>query len=390
MVVRVEVAPAMLAWARERSGRAPEDFERRFPKLESWERGESSPTLKQLEGFAQFTYTPIGYLFLPEPPIEKLPIPDFRTIGNTDIERPSPNLLDTIYLCEQRQEWYRNFAINSGVDTVRFVGSLDISVSPESAAEKMRAKLRFGLEERREIPSWAAALRTLTDQAEANGVLVMISGVVGSNTHRKLDPQEFRGFALIDEHAPLIFVNGADTKAAQIFTVAHELAHVWLGQSAVSRPDLASGGPKGKVVQQPAAENWCNRVAAEFLVPMHSLRQEFRKNTDLTDELDRLARYYKVSTLVILRRIFDAGYLSWVQFGREFREELARVLGIQVPTAQGGNFYNTQPMRVSKRFARAIISDTLEGQTLHREALRLLGFSKISTLEELSHRLGVA
>ena len=104
---RVNVQPSLLRWARERSGRSVHDLQRRFPKLDSWEQGEVRPTLKQLEAFARTTYTPIGFMFLTEPPVEELPVTDFRTTSGVSVSRPSADLLDTLYLCQQRQEWYR-------------------------------------------------------------------------------------------------------------------------------------------------------------------------------------------------------------------------------------------------------------------------------------------
>jgi Zn-dependent peptidase ImmA (M78 family)/transcriptional regulator with XRE-family HTH domain len=384
MANRMSVAPQMLQWARKRSGRSVEDFVRRFPKLAEWEAGEGLPTLRQLEEYAQATYTPVGFLFLAEPPEEHLPIPDFRTFGDRQVLTPTPDLLDTIYACEQRQDWYREFAEANGSDRVELVGNLSLGDDVIEAAARLRAVLGFGLARRVEFATWTNALSGLCEHAEETGILVMINGIVGTNTHRKLNPDEFRGFALVDELAPLVFINGADTKAAQIFTLAHELAHIALGESAVSRPDL------GEMDESGESERWCNRVAAELLVPIASLSQEYSQGSDLTTELDRLARYYKVSTLVVLRRIFDAELMTRKTYQSAYDAELGRVMALADDRGSGGNFYNTQPVRVSKRFARALITDTIEGRTLHRDAFRLLGFKKFSTFEELGQRLGVA
>ncbi|HSS52460.1 MAG TPA: XRE family transcriptional regulator, partial [Thermoanaerobaculia bacterium] len=258
---RVPVKPEMLRWARERSGRSLASLLERIPQLDLWESGAASPTLKQLESFAKATHTPIGYLFLQEPPLERVPIPDFRTVGSERLEHPSPDLLDTVYLCQQRQEWYRDFARITGETTLPFAGSARLTSGIETTAANIRQALGFDVEERRKIPTWTDALRRFIQQADVLGVLVMVSGVVGSNNRRKLDPQEFRGFALADDLAPLVFVNGADTKAAQMFTLAHELAHIWLGQSA-----LSDVGPVSAPSQR--IEAWCNQVAAELLVPL--------------------------------------------------------------------------------------------------------------------------
>src|SRR3989339_457276 len=300
---RVNIKPEMLNWAYERSGKSADALRKRFPKFDLWNSGEDSPTLKQLEGFAKATYTPVGFFFLQNLPIEVIPIPDFRTVGSGYIGHPSPDLLDTVYICQQRQEWYREFVRSTGEKPVPFVGSVSQTNNIEKIAESMRHTLGFDIEARRKMPTWSDALRRFIEQADALGVLVMVSGVVGSNNRRKLDPQEFRGFALADNSAPLVFINGSDTKAAQMFTLAHELAHIWLGQSAVSDAQAVR-------IPENQIERW-------------------------------------------------------------------------------GNFYLTQAARVSKRFARALVVSTLEGQTLHRDAFRMLGFSKLETFRDLGRSLGV-
>ena len=382
MPARVEMNPQLLVWARERSGLHVDDLTRRFPKLPEWEEGEAQPTLKQLEGFAQATHTPVGFLFLPEPPEEHIPIPDYRTIRDTGVSRPSPDLLDTIYQCEQRQAWFREFAQVNLQDPVGVVGSLFTGTPVVEAAAQMRTALAFELGQRGS--TWTDALRRLIANAEDLGVLVMVSGVVGSNTHRKLDPKEFRGFALVDRLAPLVFVNGADTKAAQIFTLVHELVHIWLGETALDDAELISNSAS-------EIERWCNQVSAEFLVPLSSLASDLIENEPLTDALERLARSFKVSTLVVLRRIYDAGRLDWDDYRASYDAELQRILVVLAARAGGGgDFFKTQPARVSKRFARAVITSTLEGQTLHRDAFALLGFKKLSTFQKLASNLGIS
>jgi Zn-dependent peptidase ImmA (M78 family) len=377
---RVEVKPELLRWARERAGLGVDALARRFPKLAAWERGEVHPTLKQLEGFAKATFTPVGFLFLDEPPEERVPIPDFRTVANMHLGHPSPDLLDTLYLCQQRQDWYRDCVRSMGGQPLALVGSVSVGEDVAATAARIRHALGLDLEERRRIPTWTEALRRFIEQADALGILVMVSGVVGSNNRRKLDPQEFRGFALADELAPLVFVNGADTKAAQMFTLAHELAHVWLGQSAVSDAEA-------RLLPEHAVERWCNAVAAELLVPLEALREAYDPRAGLREETGRLARRFKVSTLVVLRRIHDAGGLGREAYWRAYEEELDRLRSL--PKGSGGDFYLTLGARAGKTFARALVVSTLEGRTPFTEAFRLLGFKRMATFHELGHGLGV-
>lgn len=380
-MTRVAVNPSLLRWALERARLDPLLIAKRFPKLEAWEDRSAQPTLRQLEDFAHATHVPIGYLFLQKPPVEAIPLPDFRTRDNAAIGRPSPDLLETIYLCQQRQEWFRDFARGSGEEALSFVGSLTLQSDIVEAAERIRDKLGFDLDRRRELPTWSEALREFIALADGAGILVMSSGIVGSNTHRKLDPEEFRGFAMSDPLAPVVFINGADSRSAQMFTLAHELAHLWLGQSAVS-------DAQARLVPTHRVERWCNQVAAELLVPIDVVRREMRAAGDPAEEMRRLARRFKVSTLVVLRRIHDAGGLTREAFWRAYDEELARLRAL--PAGAGGNFYLSVPSRVSKRFARALVANTLEGQTLYRDALRMLGFSKMKTFDELGRKLGIA
>jgi len=356
----------------------------RFKKLPEWESGETRPTLKQMEVFARAVHVPIGYLFLSQPPEEPVPIPDFRTFAGQTVTRPSPNLLDTIYTCQERQSWYRDFARVTRQPERAFVGSATLETPPETVAAEMRATLGFDLTSRRDCATWTHAVRQFIHQADEAGVLIMVSGVVMSNNRRRFDPAEFRGFALSDPLAPLIFVNGADTKAAQMFTLAHELAHLWLGASALSNLEAA---PRPGF---PREEMWCNAVAAELLVPLAALRAELQEDEPLADALLRLARVFKVSTLVVLRRLLDAGWIDRARFDITWAAEVEHLRHLtQQGGSGGGDFYRTTLSRVSHRFARALVVSTLEGQTLYRDAFRMLGVSKTATFNNLGREVGV-
>ncbi len=382
MSARVPVNPDLLHWALERAGASTEAFAEKFPKLNDWLGGELAPTYKQLEAFARATHTAIGLLFLPQPPEEPLPIPDFRTLPETRLSRPSANLLDMIYLCQQRQAWYRDYQRLQGEAAVTFVRSASVADQVPGVAAGIAQAIGFDLAERQQSPNWSEALRRFISRVEQAGILVMVSGVVGSNTRRPLNVEEFRGFALADPLAPLIFINGRDSKTAQMFTLAHELAHLWLGESGVSNVQAATR-PDERI------ERWCNAVAAELLVPLEQLRPNYAPENELHEEMQRLARRFKVSTLVIVRRLFDLGVFDQETLWATYRAELERVKALSAREGGGGDFYNTLSARTGKRFVKALVASTLEGQTQFTDAFRMLGIRKTATFYEEARRLGL-
>lgn len=373
----------VLRWAAQRERLHDNDLTQRFPKWPLWLSGDAQPTLRQLESFARVTHTAIGYFFLPEPPEPTLPVPDFRTVRDQLLTEPSSNLLDTIYLCQQRQDWYRDYARIQGLSPLPFIGSARSDQPAEAVAGAIRDALALSKVEHQAARSWEDALRQLIRAAEDIGILIMATSVVGSNNHRVLDVGEFRGFVLADDLAPLIFLNGADSKSAQMFTLGHELAHLWLGASGVS--DTQAGKVPGQ-----QTERWCNRVAAELLMPMQDLQSAYQADAPITDEIQHLARRFKVSTLVALRRLFDAGFINGATLWQEYREEENRLRKLKQHKDQsGGDFYRSLGARASKRFSRAVVSSALEGMTSFSEANRLLGVRKVATFNRLAHELGV-
>jgi Zn-dependent peptidase ImmA (M78 family)/DNA-binding XRE family transcriptional regulator len=381
--MKASVKPALLRWARERASLTEDALAKRLSvsrdRVEAWEH-DGSLTFHQLENLAHSTYTPLGYLFLPEPPVEKLPIPDFRTLGSQRLRQPSPNLLEIIHQCQRRQDWYREYLITNEAQPLPFVGTASPGTPVTVVASAIRNTVKIDAQMRARAATWEYALREMFDLVEEAGILVMRNGVVGNNNKRKLSVQEFRGFALCDEYAPLIFINADDTKAAQMFTLAHELGHIWIGQSGVSDASAT-------LIDDHGTESYCNALAAEVLVPLAEFQAAWRSGADPLVEMRRLSGRFKVSTLVILRRARDAGFLTSESFQLAYDEEAQKLATLT--RASGGDFYRTQTSRLGHRFPRAIVESTLEGRTSYRDAFRLLGFSKIETFREFAKSLNI-
>lgn len=378
-MTRVTVKESVLRWALERSGK-PEAVQSKFPKLSEWLRGQSQPTLRQLEALAKATTTPLGYLFLPEPPEDRLPIPLFRTRSAEPPHRPSPDLLETVQTMERRQAWMHDYLIELGNEPLAFVRSGRIEDKPEALAHQMRRTLGLNEGWAAEQPTWTAALRELQRKIEEAGIIVVVNSIVGNNTHRKLKRTEFVGFVLVDEYAPFVFINGADFKAAQMFTLAHELAHVWFGSSAAF--DLRELQPA-----EDETEQVCNRVAAEFLIPAESLRTLWPSVRYHPEPYQKIASQFKVSEMVAARRSLDLQLITkreFHDFYQAYQEKERRVAQAQ----EGGDFYAIQNLRISRRFAEAIVRATKEGSLLYRDAYQLTGLYGRTFDEYVSKLLG--
>lgn len=378
---RVQISPELLRWARERAGFDIGTMARRIPQFPAWERGAKLPTLKQLEVFAKVTRTPFGFLFLPDPPEERLPIPDLRTVKEAPL-RPSPELLDTIYAMQRRQDWLREERIECETEPLELVGSAHLGDDPAAVGQEMRRTVGIGDGWAAEVKTWEEAVSELRRRIEQLGLMAVINGVVGNNTHRKLDVEEFRGFALTDRHAPLIFVNGADAKSAQMFTLAHELAHVWLG-----REGEGVSGFQGLFPGDARVEKFCDQAAAEFLVPAQELKERWRGVKGAAEPFERMARYFKVSPIVVGRRAMDLRLVDRKTFF-EFYESYMKLEKQRAKSAGGGDFYNNQNTRVGERFATNIIRAAMEGRLSFKEAYDLTGL-RGGAFQEYARRLGM-
>ena len=367
----VEVNPNIIRWAIDRSGVSVEDLRKTFGKLDEWLTGDKHPTFRQLENFAKKTMTPFGYLFLENPPDEELPITDFRTQGDSPIDRPSPNLIDTIHLMQRRQAWMRERLIDQGQEKLKLVGSGTKTTNFKSLAQRIRQELDLATDWAEPLSSWEAALQLLRNAIEGAGILVFSNSVVGMNNYRGLDPEEFRGFVLCDDFAPLIFVNSADSKSAQMFTLAHELAHVWLNSDGLF--NLIHMMPHDAKV-----ERFCNRVAAEFLVPGYKFTERWSEAKKAKNPFQELANCFKVSPVVVARRALELRLITKPAFFRFYeaeKEEWVRRKAEQKQNRGSGgpSPYVVADSRLSRRFVNAVMTSTREGRILYREAYGLVG-----------------
>lgn len=366
MPATVAIEPELIRWAIDRSGLSRDELAA-FP-VENWQNGRQQPTLRKLEKFARKTMVPLGYLFLTEPPVETIPLPDFRTVGDTPIRRPSPNLIDTLHTMQRRQEWMRDYLIEEGHEPLPFVGSVKVGQPIAEAVALIKRTLRLPPDWAERKPNWTEALGSLRQAIENAGILVAVNGIVGNNTKRKLDPQEFRGFVIADHIAPLIFVNGADSKSAQMFTLAHELVHVWLGQD----------GLFNLIEMKPASdrvEKYCNRVAAEFLVPKDKFLHLWPKYEGVESQFEDLAREFKVSPLVVARRALDLGLIEQSRFFVFYHQYLERLSKLESQRQRGGDFYRNTSVRLGERFAYAVIQSARAGRLPYRDAYALTGLN---------------
>lgn len=379
-MVKVDVNPEVIQWAVHRT-KETGIIEKRFPKLANWISNEEHPTLKQLEQLAKATSTPLGFFFLSEPPKLKLPIPHYRTVDDSHTSQPGPDLLETVQTMERRQAWMRDYLLDMGQEPLPYVGSCHITTNPKEVAKLIRKSLGIDNGWAANCRNWQEALQMLINKAENIGILVVRNGIVGNNTHRKLNVDEFRGFVLADDYVPLIFINGADGKAAQMFTIAHELAHVWFGVSAAF--DLSAMQPANEAI-----ERVCNQTAAEFLVPEDELRLEWNGVRKDPERFNVLARHFKVSSIVIARRTLDLALISKDEYF-EFYNALIEIERKQSQDSDGGgDFYLVQNFRVGRRFAEAVFTSAKEGRLQYNEAYRLTGL-KGKAFSQYAKRLGI-
>lgn len=383
----------VLRWAQERSGltkaKLAEDLGVPRQLLAHWEAGIEFPAFGRAQKLANALRIPFGYLFLSNPPTQTPPIPDLRTV---DGERrpPSPEFADLLNDVLVKHDWYLEYLKKVGSRPVPFVGKYSVSDQMSQVVADVR-RVIDPEELRRHAASLSEYIRLLAERAESVDILVMRGGVVRGNPNRGLSVEEFRGFALSDRLAPLIFINAKDAQAAQVFTLAHELIHLWIGQSGISNPNSESPDQDRR---QASVEQFCNRAAAELLVPSQEFESVWRTlSGDSEAKVDHLAKKFKVSVPVILRRALDGAEISRPAFFSLLRVHQDKVRELErrrqqngEESSSGGNFYNTFFVRNSRKFSRAVTADVRSGGLSTLEAARMLNV-RTSIIPKIAERI---
>ena len=365
--IRVQVEPEVLQWVMQTAIQQNAENET-IDKIEHWIAGDITPTFHQLEELARKTNIPVGYFFLKKPPVESCRIVDFRTVDSISVVNPSRNLLDTVDAMSRAQEWMSEYKKNSGAEPCPYVGCIKISDGCAAAAKRIRSELGLEIQWFAEFRNAIAAFRELRKRIAALGILVMMNGVVGNNTHRKLSTNEFRAFTLIDQYAPLIFINTTDSENGKLFSLLHELVHVMLGKASFYNDEY------GSLTYSNKEEQFCNAVAADLLVPEEIFITEWKQHHGTTAEIvEALEQLFVCSAFVLLRKALDCSLIATEEYNRYVKLYEKRYQDHRdgMPANSGGNYYNTMKSRWDPNFVQALGSSVASGRTQYREAYYL-------------------
>jgi Zn-dependent peptidase ImmA (M78 family) len=316
------VEPKLLRWTRENSGIAFDTIEARIGVDEStvkkWEAGHGNPTMAQLRKLGELYKFPIAVFYLSEPPEDSTRMEDFRRLPSKQSSTFSPQLRLLIRQTRYRQDWLRDFRLDSDFHEIKFVGSQSEHANSTELGKSIRATLGISIDEQRSWISRDAAFGAWLQRVEAIGICVFQPS--------EIEVEEMRGFALPDPIAPVVVINSNDFRSSRIFTLLHEVAHVALGQPGISNM-VFRGGKEQQI------EVLCNAAAAEALVPSGDFKSMVKKSREIQSDatIQLLATHYRVSEEVIVRRMYDLDFVS-----RSFYESKRAEYASRKPPKQKG------------------------------------------------------
>lgn len=380
--VNVNIQPAIISWALSQTSEEKLGT-KLVDNIKHWLDGTKSPTFNQIEDFSKKSHIPLGYFFLQTPPIEQISLLEYRTLDSIQLTNPSRNLIDIIHDMEAVQEWMVNYRKEWNYDTISIVGSLkgitDISV----IADTIRKDLGLNIEWYKDCGNPSEAFNKVRGLLEECGIVVMMNGIVGKNTHRALDVNEFRAFAMVNEWAPLIFINGADSAGGRLFSLFHELVHLWIGENDLYNDTKYSANGIKPI------EVTCNAVAGALMVPKTVFLEKWNNNTndDIHEKIKELARMFRCSSSVIARRALDNKKIDQNVYNMVIEDAIEAYIQTKQEKSSGGDYYRVARSKLDGVFVRALCESVNSGRTSFTEAYRLTNTTS-KTFSEVASGLG--
>lgn len=355
--IRPEVNNKIFSWAIARKGLSASDVVSVYPKFIEWQNGTAHATVKQLKDFSKRYYFPFGYFFLDSVPENAKPaIPFFRCADEYNTAEDI-NVNETVEILQERQAWLSDYFKENNADKNPVIGIYRNEKDMTTILQGISSYLEFEDDWNLKLKTPEKTLAFLGDKFEERNIIATFNSIVNNNAHRAMPVKLCRGFCLVDDYVPFIFVNSADSKKAQIFTMLHELVHIFISFT-------AGFGDCGVEKLPDSRESLCDKIAAEILVPKNLLLKykASKSNAELSD-------YFKASEIVILRRKLDCGLISKSQFFAEYNNlSPYKKIG-----RSGGNFYATAEQRINPKFLRCLNNAMHNRSITPMEAYHLAG-----------------
>ena len=382
------VNPKIIQWARERARYSLESVAVKFKKdvsvIEKWEPGEDFPAYSQLEKLAEIYKRPLALFFFREPPLEAEEKQEFRTLPDFEIENLAA---DTIYALRQAKAMQLSLQeINNGINPSTKKIFQDISVSSSDdlrkLAEQIRNYLNVTLEEQLTWNDQEAALKKWRSAVEEAGIF---------SFKRSFKQREISGFCLIDIEFPIIYLNNSTEKSRQIFTIFHELAHILLQTNGITKSDdryINSLQGENKYI-----EIFCNKFAAEFLLPNHVFSEIIREtivNVNDNDKIiSKISSDYKVSREVVLRKLLDNNLISQKEYTLKVSEWYSEQVGKSQDKNKksGGDYYANQATYLGENYLKLVFNKYYQGQYDIERVADYLNIKKVAMVEQLEQYL---
>ena len=380
--VRVKVKPEVFYWVQSQVNM--ENLKQSLKdKFGQWLIGEQDPTFRQIEDLSRATHIPLGYFFLNAPPVENNELIEFRTVDSLELANPSRDLIDTINDMEKIQDWMKDYLKEQSFERLSYVGSQKENSNISHVADNIREILEIQKDWYKESADAWSSFKIIREKLQNIGVIVMMNGIVGSNTHRVLNIDEFRAFTLVDELAPLIFINAQDSYSARLFSLFHEVVHVWYGTNSLFNDKYC-------ILNQ--NERKCNNIAAELIIPndLFIKSWELAEGEDKQEIIKGISNEFKCGMTVVARRALDNGFISPDEY-KEFADIARQLFYEKKRTGKsGGNYYNTALTRIDKRLLIALNNSAYEGKTAFTDVYRLTKTTRTTFENLITKSIGAA